>query len=248
MSSVLGKRPAEGSLDNEPEAKLARTEPICIHINPDFELIYESNNEQKIKERVQANKTILMMYFDMFNQYFEMFPSCKEYQFEGSYDEWTLFIKVLRDIYGIRDGHNNIIIEISNPDMNILKMYEKIQLKPSILEDIIYNSLISNYSIFKSDFWPNPISTNGILKKPTLPNDKLERLTNGIKQLCKIIKIYVGWNNNALCTKLKNTIKICINNIYKTDNSTVICKFINARFDDYEKSIVSPLIVDKLYP
>lgn len=255
MSSVLGKRPAEGSLDNEPEAKQARTEPVvCLHRDPNIELVYESKpgDEQKIKEKVEANKTILAIHFGLFDEYFKLYPNSTNYEFQGSYEEWTLFIKMLKDTSDLIYGRNNITININDLDINILKLYEKFQLTSSIVIQIIRNSINRQLTITKTEFWPtNVISTdnrtyppNIVYTKPCLSDSKLQELKQQLKYLYNIMKIYKEWNGAFICISLEQIVEITLSNVMNMLNSKELLRELLKDMDRNIRSIFGPFIAE----
>jgi hypothetical protein len=256
MSSVLGKRPAEGSLDNEPEAKQARTEPmVCLHRYPNIELVYESKpgDEQKIKEKVEANKTILAIHFGLFDEYFKLYPNSINYEFQGSYEEWTLFIRMLKDTSDLIHGRNHIIINIIDLDKNMLKMYEKFQLTSSIIIQIIRNSINRQLTITKTEFWPTDLISlssnycpNIVYTKPCLSDSKLQELKQQLKYLYDIINIYKEWNAAFICMSIGKIVEIALSKIMNMLNSKELFKELLKDMDRNIESIFGSVIAKLL--
>lgn len=253
MSSVLGKRPAEGSLDNEPEAKQARpNDIICSHPNPDVYLIY--NNE-----KVRASKAILMSYFDTFAEYFATNNECKEYKFDGSNDEWKTFLRMIEDTYSLRYGFNNIRINVINLDVVMLKLYHKYKLKSIIIKTIINKSINEQLDIVNSSFYPKNLSKETteedkndfdfatfnipfttVINDPIMINIQVQ-----LDHICKIRLICNDWKDKEINDMLDRCVKFIIRNIYNSDNHIVIYKFIIEHTIPNTKNWIRSFILDK---
>lgn len=252
MSSVLGKRPAEGVLDNEPETKEARTEPVvCLHIDPNIELVYESKpeDEQKIKEKVLANKTLLSIHFKTFEEYFTINKECKQYEFPHSYDEWKIFIKMIENMYSIRDGTNNITIDVININNTMMKLYGIYQLKPEILESIISRSIQQQFKTLNPNFFPMHFRSGRFPLTPgplNLSDDSILILQTEIKKLRKIAYIYKDWNGNNLYNLVKGHIENIFNKITTMGNHVNIFKAIYPVTDEHCAFIIWNILA-KIY-